>query len=526
MRTAHKVAISLLIAVLVFSGVAVLSFTGFFDFIETNFYNQRVRSSFFNQLDNRADSIKKYHKLQIDRFTSILNEDFVKRIYLPNRSREDIFNQESVLGKLEENVPELLFIRFLDAEGTRIHFSTLEEDIKSRNDFRVVYKTWAEAEYTADPQKLLVSENEEPKVLLDSSLNALIYSFPSYDTYDIYRGSALFYLSTEGLQTHLVEEGVIGVGTNIILTESSGLVFGLPSGYRTEEVREQLNSTIRNFNSEEGMKSLFTTEEGQEYFIFLKKMERGSFTGIVVSGRIFELHPIMKIILLSAVFVTAFLLTYLLFNIKQDVILVLSERIKRFQIKLLSEYIESKDEIQWDRWQKDLQLRRNEVKEEIKRGLGRFSKKKEPEVDALIDQSWDEIIEVMGKRAGAISQESTGNIDMQRLETMLQQIMNKTQFVVPASSTTSAQPQEKPAGTVSAQEPVEVEEVSEETGEEEEIEELEEPEELEEAGSEEETREETEEAPEKAEETPPTELTGEPVEVEEVSEATGEEEEI
>ena len=70
----------------------------------------------------------------------------------------------------------------------------------------------------------------------------------------------------------------------------------------------------------------------------------------------------LKILLLAAFFLTTFLIVFLLLSIRQDRVLVLSERIKRFQIEFLKGYVDKREEINWDVWKRDLNSRKEEIR--------------------------------------------------------------------------------------------------------------------------------------------------------------------
>ena len=124
--------------------------------------------------------------------------------------------------------------------------------------------------------------------------------------------------------------------------------------------------------------------------LFSKTVEGAGRVGYIIPSGDFTLPTEMKWILLGSFFITAYLLAFLLFDIRQDRMTILSDRIKRFQINLLEEYVENKSDIDFGRWHRELEARRPEVRATIRSGLGRVRKNRQAEVDDLIDKSWDE----------------------------------------------------------------------------------------------------------------------------------------
>ena len=60
----------------------------------------------------------------------MLQEPFIARAFATTgqQSREDIFNRGNLFGRLLEEYPNLLGVRFLDPDGERVHFSTFRQD--------------------------------------------------------------------------------------------------------------------------------------------------------------------------------------------------------------------------------------------------------------------------------------------------------------------------------------------------------------------------------------------------------------
>ena len=64
-----------------------------------------------------------------------------------------------------------------------------------------------------------------------------------------------------------------------------------------------------------------------------------------------------------------FLVVLLILNFRQDPFVLVATRMKKFQTEFLNEYVSKKDEIDLNSWQRKLDIRREEVKRSIKKGL-------------------------------------------------------------------------------------------------------------------------------------------------------------
>ena len=78
MKSLVKIAISLLITVVLFSGFAFLAFSGLFDYIESHFYNQRVERIVVEEVVQAHDSVSDFHKANFERFKPVLDVDAIR----------------------------------------------------------------------------------------------------------------------------------------------------------------------------------------------------------------------------------------------------------------------------------------------------------------------------------------------------------------------------------------------------------------------------------------------------------------
>jgi len=538
MKLLKKFAISLLITVIMFSAFSLLAFSGLFEIIETRFYDQRVTKEIERELNRTYSIISEFHQKNIDRFHSILTLDSVKRVFLPNQSQEDIFRRDTIFENLKSEFPGILYVRFVDTKGN-IHFSTYENDLLKRTDFNIVYKNLKEVDREIPQEKLILNEGEEINNIIDESRQVVIYQLPFYDNLGIYKGTVLFYLSTKSLRNLMLSRGILQPGQDFSLVHELGYVF-YTDLVQNETLKREIKTEWESYNKGKEIVLLASTDLRKRFFLFTRYSEWFGFVGFVIPEDVFSISDSLKVILLAAFFITTFLIVFLLLNIKQDKLLVLSERVKRFQIRFLNEFIENKETVDWEKWQSELRLLREDVKNQIKRGLGKLKDREEESVDLLIDKSWDDIISTLTSMAERKKGVIESRIEIANLEQVIEKVLKKGRFALPVEvkGRTSEKRIEKvvsgeagfPPTEEKIKEPEELEEaesvgeveeveeqleeIEEEEAEElEEIEELKEPEEAQPVGEAEE--------PEYLEEAEPAE---EAEEVEEIEEAEPEEE--
>ena len=137
-RTAPKVALSLLLSILLFAGLVIAAYTGLFNVLETRFYQPSVIRTMETQLSSVSDALVAWHKANANRFSSFVGDEAVKRSILPNQSAQDIFDRANLAGTLMAEMPGIEGIRIIDSgdvatatEGDtgqrRIKFSTFKE---------------------------------------------------------------------------------------------------------------------------------------------------------------------------------------------------------------------------------------------------------------------------------------------------------------------------------------------------------------------------------------------------------------
>ncbi len=485
MRSVQKIALSLLISVVAFTLFALFAFSGFFSFIESNFYDTRVRQQIAQHLDGAEAAVVSYRKQYFDRFKTIVGQDAIKRIDIVNQSAQDIFNRKNLFDKLLAENPGILFVRFVDSHGN-IHFSTASGDVLQANQYQTVYKTLNRADPNAVYAKEIESTGQTDAVYIDGKNSRLLFRLPWVDYLGETVGSAVFYVSLADLQNFFIRKGVLDPGQTLSAVGDSGLAFGVSTA-DSEKLNQEVLAAWQS-KTDTGGKGvpIAATAGGEKLFLFTRTVPSFGEIADLVPQSEFTLNRTLQLILSVSLFLTVFLLVFLLLSLRQDKLLVLADRIKRFQISFLKEYLESKSTLDWARWHSELELRRSEVRREIKKGIGRVSKEREATVDGLIDKSWDEILSVIGKR---VDEQPAAMKEVKGLEEAIRRLLASGDLSAAAARGIPAPRPAAPAppGRPGAKGPLEAAEEPEELAEVEELEEAaelesaEEPEELGEA---------------------------------------------
>jgi hypothetical protein len=415
---AQKAALSLLLSVLLFAGIAGAAYTGLFDLIETRFYNPSIARTLIRETGRDAEVIQDFvYDLQ-RRFEASLNEPPVRRSFLPRQSAADVYERTGIYKTLHETVSGLHSVRFVDSMGSRIHFSTYSPDVSGSDRFSIIYR-----DYHADPDSLPYGQVQVPaqggaRLIPDIVHGRIIFSFPFYDSLDLYRGTALFTLSLHAVAERLINTGRIRAGENISLTAAPlGIVSGIPEISRTEmlgKVASVWNDGLL------GIHSLVSTYSKISLVLVSAKTKQGLYCGRLVNEEVFAVPPAMKVILLAAAFLTIYLTVFFLFNLRQDTPTVIQNRLKKLQLSLIEEFYERKGDMDWAYWIRELEERREDIRAELKRGVkkrqGAFA---ETEIDSFIDKSWDELLAFIGGRR------VSGVIDEEKLRSIVNRMMRR-----------------------------------------------------------------------------------------------------
>ncbi|MDR0602369.1 MAG: hypothetical protein LBG42_08305 [Treponema sp.] len=417
MTVSQKAALSLLIAVFLFAGFAVLAYTGLFDLVETRFYNPSITRSLNREIARDAESIETFLNGLKARFEDTLDETAVRRSFLPNQSAEDIFERTRLYGMLHENLAGLRSVQFVDSGGTRIHFSTLPQDVFRQDLLSIAFRNYNEDGRSLPYDEVAVQNQGDSRIILDQDGDRVIFAFPFYDSLDVYRGTALFTLSVRAVAEYLVSTGRIRIGDDVvILSNPQGVLTGIPGSERA--VLSMVSSIWA--DGILALTPLDSAASGVTLALISARTGLGIFAGRLVGEDLFIFPQNMKVILLVSFFLTIYLAIFLFFNLKQDPLTIVQTRLKDLQISIIEQYYDRKGEVDWNHWTRELEQRREDVRAEVKRGItAGKGRRSEENIDTLIDKSWDELLSVIGRQRSASS-----GIDEEKLQSILNRIVS------------------------------------------------------------------------------------------------------
>ena len=394
MSTSHKAIFSLIITVLLFIGFVFCAFTGLFDFIETRFYNPSITTHMVSENNRNAMVIEGFFNAIQNQLAETLKTDAVRRGLMPDQEYEDYLALNKTFSLINYSFDGIQWARLIDLDGKKLYFSTYSPDI-----INYTYQVPSYSDYNEPdlPYELIAVENGEvPKYVLDGKSGRILFSFPLYDSFDIYCGTALFSLSMDSVLDKLFSEGRMVPGKAIMLISNPpGMVFG-----NLDPGEGLIPNQISSIWKTGGLKTarLSSSDSGVNFILLSTKTSQDLFVGNLIKEEAYLFPWNMKVILLACFFLTVYLTIFLLFSIKQEPVAIIQNRLKLLQVSLLEQFYELRGAGDWDRWIREMENRREEINTLLKQGIRPVSGDLKEEIDTLINKSWDELLLLLGSR--------------------------------------------------------------------------------------------------------------------------------
>ena len=475
MSSVQKAALSFLSALVLFAGFVFFAHTGLMAQIETKFYAQTKINEKDDQLEKLSERCNSYisdilAKIQTGD-NAYLKQSAVKTYVHQNPSEKEATERKNLTARLFDELEDygLDGIRLIEKNGRTLHYSSYESDVLKRVSLNTTYKLYSDVVKDSDELdgELLLVDADKPqtKFLIDKKNNRLIISFPFYVTDNTYFATLTAYFDIHSFEQELVNEKILNFGDSLIAVTADnswegGFVLGLPKNSQVEFVNPILNvwnKLSRNSNKEPGLERILEKDDGS-YWLLLTSGQGDYFKlSAVYSSTLFELPRELEYLIYVCVFFTLLLLTALLFNLKRDYLAVIKARIKKVQFGIINEYLENKEKVEWSQVARQLENRKAELSEEIKKSIGGKSKKYSKEVDAYLDSSWEEIIGLLKAQTGGQAEASgamAGGASIEEIRRVIEEVLRTSKINVNVDSATAPVLRQ-------AQQPQEIEEVEE-----------------------------------------------------------------
>ena len=361
-------------------------------FLRACFFNPSTVNSYVKENIINAE-IAKNHILELqNRFAAPLTEQAVRNSFLYSQSAEDIYERSRIFGMLMETTSGLQSVQFVNSNGIRVHYSASERDIISQSAYSTVYRNYYETPFALPFDKVHVPDGNSARFTMDTHSDRIIFSYPFYDSMDVYRGSALFTVLIRAVAERLIAEGRLKVSDDIlVIGEPPGILLGSPEVSRADIIRKV--SGVWN-EGIQGRVTLDTGDSGVSFSLISFRTDNGMFVGRLVNDLIFSIPDSMRIVLQLSIFLTFYLTVFFLMNIKANPEMLLKNRIKRLREILFEQLYVNNSSQERVKWILELEQRRTEILAELKQNL-RFHSRQEKNINGIINKSWDELLAVI-----------------------------------------------------------------------------------------------------------------------------------
>lgn len=476
MKLIRKVLISLALATILFVAFAVFAYSGLFDLIDARFYRQRIQEQTDIRLRDAALTTREYQRLLLRSATMLTSNPAFQRVFLVQQTEIDIQERQIALEALLDTHPEIDFLRIIDAAREQVWFSSLPEDVVQRSESSIEFKPTEDLD---PPLQLPPIEEEFHGLRWDGDRQAFHILLPLLDQQQVRRGVLSVWGSTSGLHGALVGNEHVPPSERIAITPVGAVLLHARRHSEREDLR-RLDEALQGG----GFMPLIADSRGDRFVVqSLPADQTQPAFALLVPESAYLMDDTLQVILLASVWIVTFLLIYLLFNVRQDPAVVVSERFRRLQESVIRDYLRAGPSVDPLLLQRELENRRPEIERELVRGTGALKGEKRLRVEQEIARGWEQIAQIVApQRAGLAplqlaSDAGTVSLDTAQIEHIIERTLDRFQSTFASSPPQHTKPQELVAPADSELEEIEDAEELEELADEE-LEELEDLEEL------------------------------------------------
>ena len=414
MKASHRTALSLLLTIIIFTVISLVAVFGGFRYVEMHYYQPRVVNNVMRILDSIGSYYDSYTDAMVKSFAAYAMDERSRSFIERDVTETDMEERERMTGELMEKNPGLDGIRLIEDDGNHIHYSTYPGDVLSKSDELISFRNYSDlneipvgfisvtdnGEYSKSIDELAARVG----IYLDSVRERIIFSLPYFDKYTAHRGSLVFYVEPTEFVRQIVAENLVPLNTRLKIVSdvseeantqtsgNSGFVFGMPN-----VGRDMLSKSIlKNWSSRRyGSEPIVQTDSDDILILVTGTKCRYGKIGWICHESDFLFSETEKVLLLLCLFITLFLIIFILFNFRHDDSVIIRERVHKFEMALFREYLEHRDTADWKALEKQVAMRKQDVNAEIVKSLGITGKKHSKEISEALDRSWNDFMHLV-----------------------------------------------------------------------------------------------------------------------------------
>ena len=345
-----------------------------------------------------------------------------------NPSEKSVTARRIATENLFKELPPLSGIRIIDINGRNVHYSSYDEsDVLKQNGLTKIYKNYNDIikdSEEIDFSFLKTEVADSPRLILDSKRNRMIISQPFYWFEKYQGGNIIFYFDFISLKQAFVDRGIFSYAQEFRIFSDSdfngGVVLELPKSYEKEFKEPILEKWTEKKSAENKYPDVILSSTDGNFWTLLTSARSKYFK---VSGvwqkSSFELSRDLIWLIYVCVFITIFLVFYLLFSLSSDPVSVTKKKIRNLQLGIIQEYIAQKKEVDWNRIGEQIQFRKKDMLDSLRKDLIKKSGKNRDKIEALLEDGWNDILKLFDfqnqNRQGSKSEQPFSMDDLRRM---------------------------------------------------------------------------------------------------------------
>ena len=341
MRTSQKVIVTLTLAFVITFAFAIVAYTGLFQFLESDFFRERVKKDQLNRLLQISERIEGWNSDLISRIEDISLDRSFQSVYSISQGQDNIATRANIVGALEDRLIGFSGIRVIENDG-KIQYSSYAADIRNQQSGesgRLLYRNWSEVEGTFSFPE--ANSESQSTVIYDGIRQQIVFLIPAKDRVFTIRGWLLVFMKTSGIAEYLSSSGLTSQGSWLYVVNLRGLIVNI-----RDKQAEQVLDKIDEFWSVSGKSEEFALlAEGTSglYWLASEFSKDNMWVGKLIPGRLLAYPLSMRILILLIFYTTISLLIFFFLNIRQDRIEILKQRIRKLQVGIAGNLISDVD---------------------------------------------------------------------------------------------------------------------------------------------------------------------------------------
>lgn len=412
-----KVITSFSVTIILISLFILAAYGGGLDWFEARFYQSAVLTSYTDQLENAEQQIDGMFTRIAERLAVIVEQEGFPQVFQINQPAEAVQNRRVAVGRIAESYPSFMDVRVFGLRDERLHYSTAADDTIEQTPERTVY---AEVILREDLQRIyrMVEGVTDPQIILDPETDVVHFSHPVTDSLGLTRGNAVWSFSIELLTAGLRNLGLLQVRERpLIIDENTILLNSTPERSGIDSQLMETTAEIEYLRSPDTDLSLVAVQisPADGYRLVLLRPEES-----------FLLAEPIRAVIVAALSLTLFLTVFLLLNTRSDPVLTVRDRMKRLQLEVFQQFLESPDGLDQRSLERELDRFRYTMHRRLTAGLGRVNEDTQQHIEQLISTGWHDI-------HGLLAGGGQKSLDVDRLEQTLEQVLSRIQ-TVPAAA--------------------------------------------------------------------------------------------